>query len=227
MMSVFRHGTTSRFERIVLVAILANALVALWGFIDHGHDELLENADLAILWFFAAELAARLYKARLGFFKSPWSCFDAAIIVVALLPIAGGGIAVARLARLARSAHLLRHVSHLRLWRLFRIGAVVRHARELIVGLAATGAVLLTSAAPAHADTPDTPGYKEICRCWTQGQALTVWLTYCCTPTAEPWTVTGSQSEPRSTRAPNLPGVYHHKRGWVPAMEPRRVRLGD
>lgn len=82
---------------------------------DHSHEELLENVDLAVLWFFAAELAARLWITRLGFFRSLWSCFDAANIVVALLPVAGGGIAVLRLARLARSMHLLRHVSHLRL----------------------------------------------------------------------------------------------------------------
>ncbi len=113
---------TSRFDRIVLGAIVANSAVTVAAFIDHSHEELLENVDLAILWFFAAELALRLWITRLGFFRSLWNTADAIIIVVALLPVAGGGIGVLRLARLARSAHLLRHISHLRLWRL--IGAL-------------------------------------------------------------------------------------------------------
>jgi voltage-gated sodium channel len=89
---------------------------------------MLEQVDIAFLWFFAAELLVRVYRARLGFFRSPWSCADAAIIVLALAPVAGGGLAVLRLARLARSAHLLRHLSHARLWRLLRTGAAFRRA---------------------------------------------------------------------------------------------------
>jgi voltage-gated sodium channel len=115
------HGNTSRFEHAVTAVILANSVVMLWGLLDHSREELLENVDLAFLWFFASELAVRLWRARLGFFHSPWSCFDAAIIVLALLPVLGGGIAVLRMARLARASHLLRHVTHLRLWRLFAL----------------------------------------------------------------------------------------------------------
>src|SRR5713101_4018220 len=44
------------------------------------------------LWFFASELAVRLWIARLGFFRSLWNTTDAIIIVVALLPVLGGGI---------------------------------------------------------------------------------------------------------------------------------------
>jgi hypothetical protein len=51
-----------------------------------------------------------------------------ALIVMALAPVAGGGIAVLRMARLARSVHLLRHLSHARLWRLLRTGAALRRA---------------------------------------------------------------------------------------------------
>jgi voltage-gated sodium channel len=68
--------------------------------LDEEHAEPLERVDVACLWFFAAELLFRVYRARLGFFRSPWCCFDAAIIVLALAPVAGGGIAVLRLARL-------------------------------------------------------------------------------------------------------------------------------
>jgi hypothetical protein len=51
-----------------------------------------------------------------------------AIIVLALAPVAGGGIAVLRIARLARSFHLLKHLAHARLWRLLRTGAALRRA---------------------------------------------------------------------------------------------------
>jgi hypothetical protein len=69
-----------------------------------------------------------VYRARLGFFRSPWACADAAIILMALAPVAGGGIAVLRIARLARSFHLLKHLAHARLWRLLRTGAALRRA---------------------------------------------------------------------------------------------------
>jgi len=106
------HG---RFDRAVTVAIVADVVVLAAGLVVAGHEQLFEKVDLYILWFFAAELAFRLARARLGFFRSPWNTADAIIIVVALLPVTGGGIAVLRLARLlARSAHLLRHTSHLR-----------------------------------------------------------------------------------------------------------------
>jgi voltage-gated sodium channel len=100
----------------------------LGAFLDEEHAELLERVDTLCLLAFAGELLVRVYRARLGFFRSPWSCFDAAIILMALAPVAGGGIAVLRMARLARSAHLLRHLSHARLWRLLRTGAAPRRA---------------------------------------------------------------------------------------------------
>jgi hypothetical protein len=100
----------------------------LFALVDRDHAELLERVDVACLVFFAGELLFRVYRARLGFFRSPWCCADAAIIVQALAPVAGGGLAVLRLARLARSVHLLRHLSHARLWRLLRTGATLRRA---------------------------------------------------------------------------------------------------
>jgi hypothetical protein len=62
----------------------------------------------------------RLTMARLGFFHTRWNTVDAVIILLALLPVAGGGIAVLRVARLARMAHPTRHVIGLRLLRLCR-----------------------------------------------------------------------------------------------------------
>jgi voltage-gated sodium channel len=113
--------TKHTLEHAVTAVIVANSVVMLWGLLDHSREELFETVDLAFLWFFATELLVRLWIERLGFFRSPWSCFDAAIIVLALLPVLGGGIAVLRMARLARAGHLLRHVTHLRLWRLFAL----------------------------------------------------------------------------------------------------------
>jgi hypothetical protein len=49
----------------------------------------------------------RLTMARLV--HSRWNTVDAVIILLALLPVAGGGIAVLRVARLARMAHLTWH----------------------------------------------------------------------------------------------------------------------
>jgi voltage-gated sodium channel len=90
---------------------------------DDDHAEMLERVDTLCLLAFAGELLTRVYRARLGFFRSPWSCFDAAIILLALAPVAGGGIAVLRIARRARSFHLLKHLAHALLWRLLRTGA--------------------------------------------------------------------------------------------------------
>jgi Ion transport protein len=108
-----------RFEHAVTAVIVANSMVMLTSLVVGGHvHELLEQVDIVCLWFFAAELLVRLAMARLGFFHRLWNTVDLVVVVVALLPIAGGGIAVLRLARLARTGHLLRHVAHLRLARL-------------------------------------------------------------------------------------------------------------
>jgi hypothetical protein len=112
-------GTRSvlAFEHLVQAVILANSIVMIGALVDHHHAEFLETVDDLFLAFFAAELLVRLSRARWAFFRSPWLMADGAIIVLALLPVLGGGMAVLRVARLARSAHLLRHIAHARLWR--------------------------------------------------------------------------------------------------------------
>jgi Ion transport protein len=112
--------TEHTLERAVTAVIVANVVVMLWGLLDHGREELLGNIDLVIVWLFAGELLIRLAKARLGFF-SVWNTADAIIIVLALLPVLGGGVAVLRMARLAKLAHLGRHVNHLRGIRALRL----------------------------------------------------------------------------------------------------------
>jgi hypothetical protein len=121
-MPVMTHMISAHnIEHVVTAVIVANSMVMLASLVDHSHAELLEQVDVGCLWFFAAELTVRLALAGLGFFHSLWNTVDLVVVVVALLPVAGGGIAVLRLARLARSAHLLRHVAHLRLARLVRL----------------------------------------------------------------------------------------------------------
>jgi Ion transport protein len=123
------------------------------GFVDHEHGEILEHVDLGFLMFFTGELLIRLWRARLGFFRSPWNCADAIIIGLALLPVLGGGVDVLRIARLARGAHLLKHVTVLRLWRLVRFPATGKH--WLTAALIAAGVVV---APAAHASVmPSAP----------------------------------------------------------------------
>ena len=112
------HNRSSPLDRVVMVAILTNLGLVAWSLVDDTNAELLERLDNAVLLFFACELAFRVAFTRL-FFRSFWNVFDACVIVAALLPVAGGGLALLRLARLARSLHLMRHTSHLRIFRFF------------------------------------------------------------------------------------------------------------
>lgn len=111
---------TSTFDRVVLAAITANLAVVAWGLLDEEHAELADVIDEAILWFFAVELMLRVWMSHgIAYFKDFWNSLDAVVITVALLPVAGSGIALLRLVRLAKSVHLMRHTSHLRLFRWF------------------------------------------------------------------------------------------------------------
>jgi hypothetical protein len=107
------HGM-SRFEAVVLAAILANSVVLGWGWVDHAHDVAAERIDTCFLVFFLVEFVIRLKRAGWRWLTQPWNLLDATIILVALLPVVGDGITVLRLARAARLLHLGRHTSHLR-----------------------------------------------------------------------------------------------------------------
>jgi voltage-gated sodium channel len=105
-----------RFERVVLVVILANTAVLVWSLCDHHHEILLEHLHTAALVFFGVELAVRLRAAGSlrRFLASGWNVFDASVIGLSLLPVLGVGVTLLRIARLARVTHALRHVGHLR-----------------------------------------------------------------------------------------------------------------
>jgi voltage-gated sodium channel len=74
-------------------------------------DGLLEGLFALSTAWFVVEIALRMLahgKPLAGFFRDGWNSFDTAIVVLSLLPLAGGVAIVARLARLLR---LLRLVS--------------------------------------------------------------------------------------------------------------------
>lgn len=86
------------------------------------------------VWF-VAEIALRLVahgKPIAGFFRDGWNTFDTAIVVLSLLPLAGGIAIVARLLRLLR---LLRLVSGSSLLRDFALGRLPVGAHVLAATL--------------------------------------------------------------------------------------------
>jgi voltage-gated sodium channel len=117
------HGV-SRFDRVVLGVIVVNAAVLVAGLIVDGHERLFDTVHNVIVTFFLIELLARLYASGWRFFARPFNAFDAAVILVSALPLAGVDASLLRLARLARLVHLLRHLTHLRLMRFVRPGAL-------------------------------------------------------------------------------------------------------
>jgi voltage-gated sodium channel len=113
------------FDKAILLAIVANSVVLVWGLVDHAHEELLDPVHEAFLVMFTAELGVRLHRVGWNvkrFLRAPWNTFDALVIGLALAPALGLDVTLLRVARLARMVHALRHVSHLRavhmLWRL-------------------------------------------------------------------------------------------------------------
>jgi hypothetical protein len=130
------------FEHVVLVVIVVNTALVCAGFI--WDSELAEQAEIACLVFFVAELAVQLHRCRWRphvFARSPWNVFNAIIIVFALLPLANHGASLLRVARpllqvgrLARVVHLGGHVGHL--------AQHSRLARLLLLGSAAAGAMI-------------------------------------------------------------------------------------
>lgn len=94
-------------QRVVTAAIVANLPVALW--VELTHDEIAEHLDMALLAFFACEIALRTFSAlRRGSFDR-WLVIDALIVAIALLPIS-----VTPVMRCAKLAHVARHSMHLK-----------------------------------------------------------------------------------------------------------------
>ena len=111
-----RLTLSPRFQRVVTVLILLNAVtlgletsdavMERWG-------SALDLLDTALLWFFTAELALRIYAFRGRFFRDPWGLFDLAVVGIAWMPETGA-LSVLRALRILRVLRLVSVVPSLR-----------------------------------------------------------------------------------------------------------------
>jgi voltage-gated sodium channel len=108
------HGGVSRFDRVVLGVIVANAGVLVAGLAVDGHERLFDTVHDAIIAFFLLELLARLRAHGWRFPRRPLNAFDAAVILISAMPVLGVDASLLRLVRLMRLVHFARHASHLR-----------------------------------------------------------------------------------------------------------------
>jgi len=114
-MSERAHARMSRLDRVVLAVIAANAVVLVAGLVVDGHERMFELVHDGIVVFFVVELIARLRIHGWRFLRRPLNAFDAAVILVSAMPLAGADASLLRLARAARLVHFARHAGHLRL----------------------------------------------------------------------------------------------------------------
>jgi Ion transport protein len=122
-----------RIEHAVAGVIAANAGVLVAGLAVDGHERLFDTAHDVIVAFFLLELLTRLATNGWRFFARPFNAFDAAVLLVSALPLAGVDASLLRVARLARRVHFARHAAHLRLARpvrTARLGQVVAGRRR-------------------------------------------------------------------------------------------------
>jgi voltage-gated sodium channel len=113
--------SSPRMERAVTAVVMLNAGVLVAGLVVDGHDRALEAVHSVIVALFVFELLARLAANGWRFFAQPFNVFDATVILVSALPLAGVDASLLRLARLARLVHFARHAAHLRLARDLRV----------------------------------------------------------------------------------------------------------
>lgn len=107
---------SSRFQQVITVLIVVNAAVlglATSSLLEAQYGSLLQAIDRGILGIFVVEIAARLYAYRLRFFRDPWSCFDFAVIAIALVPFAGP-LSILRSLRILRTLRLITVVPSMR-----------------------------------------------------------------------------------------------------------------
>jgi voltage-gated sodium channel len=105
-------------EHAVAGVVAVNAGVLVAGLVVDGHERVFETLHDVIVAFFVLELLARLVANGWRFFARPFNAFDAAVILLSALPLAGVDASLLRLARLARLVHFARHASGLRAVRL-------------------------------------------------------------------------------------------------------------
>ena len=107
---------STRFERIIVVLIIINAItlgLETSKAVMAAAGPFLLLLDKIILAVFVAELAAKFAVYRLDFFTSPWRIFDLVVVAVALVPSAGA-FSVLRALRVLRVLRLVSTVPSLR-----------------------------------------------------------------------------------------------------------------
>jgi voltage-gated sodium channel len=107
---------TSRFQQFIIAVIVINA--ATLGLETSAaalerYGTILMIVDHLALYIFVAELCAKIYADGWRFFRNPWNLFDTVIVVISLLPTAGG-LSVLRALRILRALRLISVVPSLR-----------------------------------------------------------------------------------------------------------------
>ena len=116
-----RIAESSRFQAIIITAILLNAVVIgleTYDSIDDEFGGLLHTLNDVFLGVFTVEIAIRIaaYGRRpLDFFRGGWNVFDFVVVGVAYLPWVRESVTLLRLARILRIARLLSVIPGLRI----------------------------------------------------------------------------------------------------------------
>ncbi|MEV7006791.1 ion transporter [Streptosporangium sp. NPDC051022] len=105
-----------RFQQVIIAVIVINSatlgLETSAGAVER-YGTALTVVDHVALYIFVAELLAKIYVYRGRFFLDPWNLFDTSIVMISLLPTAGG-LSVLRALRILRALRLISVVPSLR-----------------------------------------------------------------------------------------------------------------
>jgi voltage-gated sodium channel len=114
--SIARLVVTPAWERVIVGIIIANSII-LGLETDAGimaaYGPLLHGLDTIILGIFVVEIVLRIIAFGPRFFRDPWSLFDFAVVVIALIP-ASGPFQVLRALRILRVLRLVSAMPALR-----------------------------------------------------------------------------------------------------------------
>ncbi|MCH2038970.1 MAG: ion transporter [Rickettsiales bacterium] len=123
MRDSLKHFVESNpFQYTVVALIVINAIILGMETSDTLMDQYgvyLKTIDGVILKIFIVEILLRIYVYRVEFFKRPWSLFDLAIVMIALIP--SGGV--------------YSSLRALRVLRVFRMISIIPAMRKVIEGL--------------------------------------------------------------------------------------------
>jgi voltage-gated sodium channel len=133
---LLRLVESPRFQRTIIALILVNAVILGLETSRHAMAQagpFLVALDHAILAVFVVELSLRVAAHRLAFFRDPWSLFDLAVVLIALVP-ATETFSVLRALRVLRVLRVVSAVPSMR--------GVVRGLLSALPGLGAVVSLL-------------------------------------------------------------------------------------